>query len=581
MKSKTSFFNVTALRKDILRYSPVWALYTLFLLLTLFGFSDFSRAAAARTTLDSLKAMAWINLLYGGVCAAVLFSDLFKSRLCNALHAFPLRREGWLATHILSGVLFSLVPNLLATALGSLLLQEYAYMTLIWLGVSTLQYLFFFGTAVLCAMCAGNRLGMAAMYGIAHFITMLIYVVLQVLYQPLLYGVRLQEKLFFRFFPLSQMNGFDYADFQIRYGGRFELTEFNGLFGSHWLYVGLCALVGVGCLLLAGVLYRRRKLEAAGDFLAFRPLAPVFLVIATIGAGILLYLFSSAVGTTTYLFLALGMAVGYFAGSMLLYRTVKVFGKKSFLRFGVLAVALAASLGITWLDPLGVTTYIPEIDRIQSAAIFSNDRGYTYLAGSLLESYTGDYGRFLITDPEELAQLQDYHEQLISYRPASDDRRMSDVRVQYTLKSGKTVTRYYEVAVDSPLGKQAAKYLSDIRYVFEVNDPAVLYGAMKYVIIDVYAGTENTMIELTNPEEIAGLLDAIARDCAAGTMAQNWAFHDEDGKEKDYHLEFTIKESALDDLGRKSTQFHLKVYNDSTNTIAYMNEMIKLHAEQK
>ena len=120
-----------------------------------------------------------------------------------------------------------------------------------------------------------------------------------------------------------------------------------------------------------------------------------------------------------------------------------------------------------------------------------------------------------------------------------------------------------------------------MRYVFEVNDPAVLYGAMKSVIIDVYAGTENTMIELTNPEEIAGLLDAIARDCAAGTMAQNWVFHDEDGKEKDYHLEFSIKESACDALGRDSGQFHLKVYNDSTNTIAYMNEMVKLHSEAK
>ena len=144
MKSRTSFFNKTALRKDILRYSPIWALYTIFLLLALFGMADYSRETIARDVVDFLKAMAWINLFYGGICGVFLFMDLFNGRLCNALHAFPIRREGWLTTHIVAGVLFSLVPNLLVTGISALILWEYAYMALIWLAISTLQYLFFF-----------------------------------------------------------------------------------------------------------------------------------------------------------------------------------------------------------------------------------------------------------------------------------------------------------------------------------------------------------------------------------------------------------------------------------------------------
>ena len=53
MKSRTSFFNPTAFRKDILRYSPVWALYTIFLLLVLFGEGEYARATIARDIMDA------------------------------------------------------------------------------------------------------------------------------------------------------------------------------------------------------------------------------------------------------------------------------------------------------------------------------------------------------------------------------------------------------------------------------------------------------------------------------------------------------------------------------------------------
>ena len=114
--------------------------------------------------------MCWVNLIYGGICAIVLFGDLFVSRMCNALHAFPLRREGWLLTNFLSGMLFCLIPSLFVSITASVFLLSYAYIAWIWLAVSVLQFLFFFGTGTLSALCAGNRLAMAAIYSIIHFI---------------------------------------------------------------------------------------------------------------------------------------------------------------------------------------------------------------------------------------------------------------------------------------------------------------------------------------------------------------------------------------------------------------------------
>ncbi len=573
MKSRTSFFNKIAFRKDILRYSPIWALYTIFLLLALFSMADFSRATIARDVVDFLKAMAWINLFYGGICGLFLFMDLFNNRLCNALHAFPMRREGWLTTHLLSGFLFSFVPNLLVTGIGALMLWEYAYMALIWLAVSTMQFLFFFGTAVLAATCAGNLIGSIAVYGITHFITVFVYAVTELLYQPLLYGVKLNSSVFYRFFPLNQLDGFDYAKINVLYENVKPKVQFDGLEGEAWLYVGICAAVGLLCMFLACLVYRRRNLEAAGDFISLRPLAPLFIFICTIGAGAFLYMFSDLVGNKTYLFLVLGMVIGYFVGKMLLNRTLKVFGKKSILTLVVLTAVFGGSLLVTWLDPLGVTTYVPKTENIESAQIIGADKGSYYIGLS-----TWDYiipengGGYEITDAEELADVQDFHRQLTQYRPSGNDGTLCDVRIYYKLKNGRTVTRYYEVGRDTSLGEQAGKYFNDMRYIFEVNDTAVLYNAFDSAYISIYEDGNHTEFKLTDKQDIAGLLDAVSADCQAGTMAQNWAYHKETGKDSDCNIDFSLSIPDIHQYGLSKNRFYLRIYPDSINTISYLKD---------
>ena len=587
MKSRTSFFNKTALRKDILRYSPIWAFYTIFLLLVLFGESDYSRESIARDIVDFLAPMAWINLFYGGICGVLLFGDLFKNRLCNALHAFPMRREGWLVTHIVAGFLFSFVPNLLVTGIGAFMLWEYAYIAPIWLAISTMQFLFFFGTAVLAATCAGNLLGTVAVYGITHFVTVFIYAVAELLYQPLLYGVQFNGNAFFRFFPLNKMAGFDYADLKVHYEQVEPTVQFNGLEGEAWRYIGICAAVGILCFFLAGLVYRRRNLEDAGDFISLKPLSPLFLLVCTIGAGAFLYMFSDLVGNKTYLFLALGMIIGYFVGKMLLERTLKVFGKKSLIALGVVLLVFGSSLGLTWLDPLGITTYVPKTENIQAAYINGADRGYNYYYSDSIvpeisfDSYVGydNRGTFSITDPEEIVALQNFHRQLIQYRPSKDDGTLCSVQIDYKLKNGRTVTRYYRVGRDTPLGEQAGKYFNDMRYIFEVNDVSVLYSVFESVSMDYYNGNDYIQINLTDSQEIAGLLDAIKKDCEAGNMAQNWAYHEEFGKEMNsYNVEFHANDIMIPHvLDWNSRFFHLTVYNDSANTVTYLETMLQLH----
>ncbi len=569
MKSRISFFNKAIFRKNITRFFPLWALYTIYLLLVLAAAAqDGIPARTARQVVSFMGPVVWINLIYGFLCAALLMGDLFRGRMCNALHALPLRRETWLGTHIVTGLLFCLVPNGLVSIIAALLMPQYAYITLFWLGIIFLQFLFFFGTALFAAACAGSWLGMAAVYGIFHFIAVLLYALAELFYEPLLYGIRLDSNAFYKFFPLTQLHSAKYID--TRYVPTTLTLVYNGIDGESWLYAGVCAAVGIGFMVLALVVYRRRHLESAGDFLSLRPLHPVFLLIYTLGVSAIIFLFSEAfTGDRDYLFAAVGLVVGFFTGQMLLGRTVKVFRKKNFIRFAILIVVFGLSLVLSWLDPLGITRIIPKTDNIRWATIYSSDYNYYY-------SEVYEYTNFLATDPEDIEKVRQYHSLLVEQQTETDGPSIK-VNILYTYKDGRRLARHYEVAVDSPQGQQAKAHFSDIRYIFQTNQPQLLYKHLGSVSVDCYEqellekwGVATnpygyTNLALKDPEQIAGLLDAIAADCAAGNMAQDWAFYSDE--ERLFSLDL-----AFSPQWKTNGKYYLNIYESATNTVAYLQE---------
>lgn len=566
MKSRTSFFNLTALRKNITRYWPVWALYTVFLLLVLLGISEQGADYMARDVAMVITRLACIgNLLYAGVVTLCLFSDLYKGRLCNALHAFPMRREGWLLTNIATGFLFSLIPNLLVCTLTSIQLGEFAHYIWYLFIIAALQYIFFFGTAVLSALCAGNKLGMIAVYSIIQFVVVLIYFLAEVVYQPLIYGIELQTDKFYQFFPLYRMCT-EYVKTEF---GMHSL-EFKGFDTAAYTHLYICAAVGVVAFVLAWLVYRRRHLERAGDFIALRPLGPVFLIVYTVAVGTLLYSFFVMINQPSYLIYAIGIIIGFFTGQMLLNRTVRVFDKKSLLTFAVLAVVLSGSIALTWMDPMGISSYVPPVDKVESAAIYGPDKSYYYYED-------GEYDYFEMTDKEEITKLQSYHKKLMNARSVTSD--VYDVRIRYKLSNGKTVNRYYKVDYKSNLTDEARIWFSDARYIFQVDDPQILYtlfgsfsGEKYYYNLDVWNGQEPTFYKSADPEELKGLLDAVLADCAAGKMGQSWIYHA--GASSDYSVDFGISpEFSKEGDDRPYRYTHLSVYDDCTNTIAYLNKI--------
>ena len=529
MKLRTSSFNTTVFKKDITRFAPLWGVYLIFMLLVMIGISG-DRFAYYRlqNVRECITAFAWVNLIYAAAAAQMLFGDLYSSRMCNALHALPLRRECWFGTHVVSGMVFSLLPNLLIVLLSFPVMRlEAAWSAAFWWLLATqLQFLFFFGVAVLCIMLSGNRLGQIAYYGMINFAGLLTYWMVSAVYQPFLHGVQFPEEPFIQLCPVAQLVSntpdvliIDYEDV-IDALGQLEAIRVYGVTpGNGWGYMAICAGVGILALIGALVLYRKRKLECAGDFVAFSSMEPVVTVIVTIFAGGTFHLFADAFGMNLRsVMLGAGMVVGFFGCRMMLERTTKVFSKKAFLFCGSIVAVFGMTVLLTYLDPAGITRYVPDAADVESITF-----GQSYS----LHGYN-DYP-YTATSQEEIALLQQVHkagitkESGIQSGGGEEAYSSMEIRLEYKLKNGKTVNRFYTVQPRSEAGEILKDFFTRTECVMGMSEEQLLQAA-PYLHSFYTQGREGKEMDIEGLD-IDGLLTAVVADCRAGNMAQPSGYH--------------------------------------------------------
>ena len=141
---------------------------------------------------------------------------------------------------------------------------QYAYGAFLWLAVTLLQYLFFFGVAVFAVMCAGNALGALAIYGLFNFLAFLMAWLSLTFYEPVLYGVKLNLETIAKGSPIMSFTISQYFDFS--YDNMTGIANFI-FHPEDWEYLWAAAAVGVALLGLSLVCYRRRDLETAADLI--------------------------------------------------------------------------------------------------------------------------------------------------------------------------------------------------------------------------------------------------------------------------------------------------------------------------
>ena len=500
MKLRALSCNKTLLRKDIFRFAPLWAIYLIGgLLVMLTSFSGGADAQDARWLSDTMGPFAIINMIYAVLSAQMLFGDLYNSRLCNALHALPMRRETWFCTHIISGLMYSVVPHLIGAVCFMPILGQYSWVALVWVAVMLLEYLFFFGVAVFCVMCTGNRFAQVAVYGILNFLAMIVYWFVTVIYEPLLYGVQVNEEWFIKFCPVAQMTNFGellkfewVVDMSALGFVRSESYVYMGA-GEGWGYIGVCAGLGVALLAAALFLYRRRKLECAGEFIAIEVLKPVFAVVFALCAGAVVAAFGQEMmGTDGYLvFLIIGLVVGWFSGQMLLQRTVRVFKGRTFAHLAILGLALALTVGLTAWDPVGITRYIPNADHVKTVE-FTQGGFYSYSSPDIK---TGS--------EEDIAQIQNIHQLILNER-GNDPSNYRVISLRYTLKSGRQVTRRYQVNVHGEAYSQIEALYKKPETILGETEWVNWYNSVSSVYFNGYTIQEIASVYNKMQEEAGG-----------------------------------------------------------------------------
>ena len=586
MKSRTSFCNRTAFRKDVTRFAPAWGLYSVGLLLMFTVLmAENTGYYRANSLVNVIAFMAIINFCYGILNAQLLFGDLCSSRMCNALHALPLRRETWFGTHLAAGLAFSLIPNLAFAILCMASMNlGVAWSVPLWcLLASTLQYICFFGIGVLCMMLTGNRFAGGLVYGLVNFFSMLVYWLVDSLYEPLLAGIQVRQDPFLFASPVVKLAGEPQLVEILRERvvdlyGNFDHWKITGIsIGEGWDWAAAYAVVGILALAAALVLYRRRDLERAGDFMAFSAGEPVLLIVYTLTVGGLFHLMSEAFsgGIEKYFFLAMGLAVGFFTGLMLLQRTTRVFRKKTVGAFFLFAAVFTGSLLLTWLDPLGLTRWVPDADEVASVNLSNRYVPYSYSDGELN-----------LTEAEDIQAIIDAHEYQIG-RTGNDEIQdfgiYADVSVclEYTLKNGTVRTRFYGVNTFGRSGEILKPYFSSFRYVtgFEESQIPELAGRVfqigsgeKYISDRML---DEAMMDIEDVD-VEGLLQAIAADCAAGNMAQRSQYHlvpNEDGYlDWDWNTYVEIAYSLDQANGGTHEYLHLTIYKECVHTLRWLEE---------
>lgn len=602
MKLKKACYDPAFCRMGLKRFGPLAILYTLVLvLLTLSNVNlGQNRYGNILTSLYVFFQYTLVlNFAYAFVLVQLLLGDLYTPRLCYAIHSLPVTRGGWFGTQVIHGIL-SVIPGILISGgLMAASMTRFRELIPVWMGVSMLQYLFFLGLSLLCGVCAGNRMGMAVLYGLANFFGIVISWARLKIFAPLIYGMYLPDARML-LCPISEMVTkeifkTEYLQTVVRAGEDGPTAYFScedvasmTIQPDGILTAVFYAILGCIAIFLAMKLLNRRKPECAGDLLAFRVTEPVILVLCTLSAGVVFHavsnLFDWSIG---YVMLFLGLALGYYICLMLLKRQVNVFTGKSLLPLAAMVCLTVLALGITGLDLFGTTYKLPEAEDVQQVE---------------LRVPFGYHDSFIAETPEDIQRVLTLHQDMLEEHRREEAQRPILERIfgneeayqehlkedgtaelsgqmflTYTMQDGSTLCRSYQfhetipnLAILQDIYSQPEYVFSDFGLeIFSEQDVRALLEKTEFIQLTCWHDQEQQGYyqdkTLRIPkEDWNSLLEAMLEDGKNGNMAQNAVLHP-NCNYLDY-ISLYYPASYFEGLDTHS----INVYSDSTNTLNWL-----------
>ena len=610
MQSKTSFFNMTLFRKNLTRFWPLWggvsflgSLFPLALLLQLMrGRTDLIDPLAVTEVYYNVLAYAVpvISLIYAILCAMLVWSYLYNTRSVGLMHTLPVTRTGLFVTNFLSGMAMMLIPYAVTGALCILISLAFGVLEPVGLLVTILGVLgesfFYFAAATFVAFLVGNVFVLPAVYFLLHFLAPLLDWLLCLFAGNFIFGLNsyysgVVEFLSPTVYLMEQLHVVcNYEEVQ----AVTELTHTDGYITrltavtleNAWL-IGVYALVGVAFLALAYILYARRRSESAGDVVAVGWMKPVFrfglaALAALLGGQALYALFWSSFQNGRY-YDALPMAVcmvvagaiGYYAASMLLAKSLRVF-RKSWKGLVLVAAGCIALCCVLRFDLLGVSRRVPEASQVQEVEFYAADNTYRLYPGeddALLEQVRTLH-KAIVADQD---YVRTYENSDRRYLAVSDDTTMTEtyIRFVYTLHNGLRVERRYSIPLTQYRMNQDGTY-------DRLLDTLVNSDAMK--AMRLHAGDSrytvesgNLWLELSgdgydlNSRECTAILYAVLRDAVLGAWGDyDWFDQNNNGA---YAMSLELRFACSENDYQRYDWISINVRPGMDNTVACLKEL--------
>lgn len=512
MPLKTSFFNPTLFRKNLSRSWPLWggvaavgSLLPLYLLLAL-NQHDYLRFDREEFVEFLYQAAVYFlpafTACYAILVAMFVWNYLNNSRSVGFMHSLAIDRKGLFVTNTISGLAMLLIPYVIVGGLMCIIATCCGAMdvgaVLLTIAAVILETLLFFGMATLCAAVTGNVVVTAVYYLILNFAVPVLDYLIHLLATEFIFGLTGSTGDWSLWFaPAVRL----YSKVEIVYptvdGVRAEIPVIE----SFWVIV-LYGVIGIAMLAASFLLYRARRSESAGDVVAFSWLRPVFrfgvALVSALTLGRVLYelfwnsLFNEGGYTDMVpmaVYMMISAIIGYYVASMLLEKSLRVF-KGSLKGVGIVCGVTAAICLAVALDIFGLERYVPKAENVDTVSISGqldivcDAEKFPNLCEEILELHEA-----IIADKQYILNTDEIWEQ------DGEEIRWRSVRIEYTLKNGTTVERYYYLPFTGARSEDPATY--DGKFVAIATSPDVLIAS---VTIPENAEITYAYVEFYDPE---------------------------------------------------------------------------------
>ena len=446
MRSRTSFFNF-GLAKNLLRRSwPFWFCYFALLMfhfpVSLYNVTHNWRSTGeelidfkARWILNNGCVAAFLSFFVCIIAAMIVFSYLYNTRTCGLVCSLPLKRETVFCTAYLTGLLPLLTADILTALVTWLLFGRYTAEGLIatWLKLTVMSNIAFYGFAVFCAMLTGSLFILPLVYAVLNATAFVAESAILSLLKVFIYGFTENGVLLRKLSPAvelaSRLNVTDVSTETAKIGERIYKVE-----GLSTLAV-YCA-AGLALSACALLLYRKRRMETAGDTVSIPVLKPLFKYCMAFGTALVFAsvvtqeFFSQAFSGTRLavlaaLLLLAGAFIGYYVAEMLIQKTMRVFrsGWRGMIVVWIILLmfALVCEGNIT-----GYETRFPNPAEVEQAELI------VYSGATLKEE-------------ANIARLIEIHKGIVEEKKLNEASAEEglNLTIRYRLKNGKTQMRYY------------------------------------------------------------------------------------------------------------------------------------------